>query len=84
MDNIERIKQVANFFEARIKEKDIYCEFCKTKHTGRNAYSIGMFLYLFEETKEQKYFDLAYVIAKTTMSKLQSDPIHGGGNIYAW
>lgn len=78
MSNIEKTKQVSNFFEVRLKDGDIYCEACKTRHTGRNAYSIGIFLYLFEETKEQKYFDLAYTIAKTTMSKLQPDPIHGG------
>jgi len=47
MDNIEKIKQVANFFEKRFKDNDIYCEACKTRHTGRNAYSIGVFLYLF-------------------------------------
>ncbi|MCT7517019.1 hypothetical protein [Aliarcobacter cryaerophilus] len=78
MSNIEKIKQISNFFETRFRDNDIHCEACHTKHTGRNAYSIVIFLYLFEETKEQKYFDLAYAIAKTTMSKLQPDPLHGG------
>lgn len=78
MDNIQKTKLISSFFETRIKDDDIHCEFCNTKHTGRNAYSIGVFLYLHEQTNELKYFDLAYKIAKTTMSKLQPDPIHGG------
>jgi hypothetical protein len=78
VDNIEKIRQVANFFENKIIDNDIHCEFCDTKHTGRNAYSIGIFLCQFEQTKEDKYFQLAYSMAKTTMSKLQPDPIHGG------
>ncbi len=84
MSNIEKIKQISNFFETRFRDDDIHCEACHTKHTGRNAYSIVIFLYLHEQTNEQKYFELAYNLAKTTMSKLQPDHIHGGGNIHAW
>lgn len=74
---MDKIKQVANFFEQRYKNNDIYCEACNVYHTGRNAYSIGIFLYLFDQTKDVKYFNLAYELSKTTMSKLQPDPIHG-------
>ena len=74
---MDKVKQVANFFEQRYKNNDIYCEACNVYHTGRNAYGIGIFLYLFDKTKNEKYFNLAYELSKTTMSKLQSDPIHG-------
>jgi hypothetical protein len=72
-----KINQVSNFFSSRYKNGDIYCEACNIHHTGRNAYSIGIFLYQFEQTKEDKYFQLAYDMAKTSMLKLQPDPIHG-------
>ena len=74
--NIEKIKNISNFFEKRYKNNDIYCETCHIEHTGRNAYTIGIWLYLFDETKDKKYFDMAYGLVKTTMSKLQEDPIH--------
>jgi len=74
---MDKIKQVANFFENRYQNNDIYCEACNIHHTGRNAYSIGLFLYLFEQTEDEKYFNLAYELSKTTMAKLQPDPIHG-------
>jgi len=74
---MDKIQQVSNFFESRYKKNDIYCEACHIEHTGRNAYAIGVWLYLFNKTKDKKYFDMAYDLAKTTMSKLQPDPIHG-------
>jgi hypothetical protein len=75
---VNKIKQIADFFIKRYKDNDIYCESCNIFHTGRNSYGIGIFLYLYENTKEKQYFDLAYQISKTTMLKLQADPIHGG------
>lgn len=74
---MDKIFQVSNFFENRYKNSDIYCEACHIEHSGRNAYAIGIWLYLFDKTKDKKYFDIAYDLAKTTMSKLQPDPIHG-------
>jgi len=75
--NIEKIKYVSNFFEKRYRNSDIYCEACSIEHTGRNAYAIGIWLYLLDKTKDEKYFDIAYDLAKITMSKLQPDLIHG-------
>ena len=72
-----KINQVSNFFESRYKNDDIYCNTCNINHTGRNSYAIGIFLYQHEQTKNDKYFQLAYDIVKATMSKLQPDPIHG-------
>ena len=57
---LNKLIQVSNFFESKFEE-DIFCKSCKIAHTGRNAYAIGIWLYLYEFTDDKKYFDLSYL-----------------------
>jgi len=70
--NISKVKCISSFFENNIQNDKIICPACNIEHTGRNAYSIKIFLYLYDSMGETKYFDLAYMVAKNTISNLKS------------
>jgi len=75
---INKIKQVASFFEKNKKDDILFCPACHIEHTGRNAYSIKIFLYLYEKTGEKYYFDFAYSVVKNIMNKLKYPPESNG------